>query len=166
MNWEKALFIKDTDHEEVIMVIIYKPQGRAKEFADLAINIYKGCTHSCKYCYGAKIPWVPAEKYYETANPKGDVISRLKKDAKKLKGNSAEILLSFKILWRQIGWHGYKYSFILFTWVGAMPVAAASSSTEASLIFCTEPNCLSRTRFRLGPIPGIPSRAEVKACLR
>ena len=77
------------------MDIIYEPTGRAKEYADLAINIYKGCTHGCKYCYGAKLPWLQSQGYYESAKPKGNIIERVKKDASKLDSNCPEILLSF-----------------------------------------------------------------------
>lgn len=33
------------------MRIVYEPRGRAKEHADLACNLYIGCTHGCKYCF-------------------------------------------------------------------------------------------------------------------
>ena len=33
------------------MRIVYEPRGRAKEYADLACNLYVGCTHGCKYCF-------------------------------------------------------------------------------------------------------------------
>lgn len=33
------------------MRIVYEPRGRAKEYAELACNLYIGCTHGCKYCF-------------------------------------------------------------------------------------------------------------------
>lgn len=33
------------------MIAIYKPSGAANEYANLGLNIYKGCSHDCKYCY-------------------------------------------------------------------------------------------------------------------
>lgn len=33
------------------MRIIYEPKGRAREYANLAANLYSGCIHGCVYCY-------------------------------------------------------------------------------------------------------------------
>jgi len=77
------------------MNIIYEPTGKAKEYAPLAVNIYKGCTHGCQYCFGAKTPWVSPDKYYGAANPKADAVKKIKQDASKLNGDGREILLSF-----------------------------------------------------------------------
>jgi DNA repair photolyase len=33
------------------MTLIYEPTGRAREYAPLALNIYKGCSHGCTYCF-------------------------------------------------------------------------------------------------------------------
>lgn len=30
---------------------IYEPRGRAREYGELALNIYTGCNHGCTYCY-------------------------------------------------------------------------------------------------------------------
>lgn len=30
---------------------IYEPRGAAREYAELALNVYEGCTHQCAYCY-------------------------------------------------------------------------------------------------------------------
>jgi len=30
---------------------IYEPRGRAREYSPLALNVYKGCGHGCRYCY-------------------------------------------------------------------------------------------------------------------
>lgn len=32
------------------MKTIYEPSGKAREYGDLALNIYSGCTNGCKYC--------------------------------------------------------------------------------------------------------------------
>ena len=34
---------------------IYEPKARAKEYGDLAINIYTGCNHGCTYCFAEKM---------------------------------------------------------------------------------------------------------------
>lgn len=35
--------------------VIYETKGRAREFNELAINLYTGCGHRCIYCYGAEV---------------------------------------------------------------------------------------------------------------
>ena len=45
-----------------------------------------------------------------------------------------------------------------------MPSTKINSSSVASRMAATEPNCLIRAFFFFGPIPGILSRLEVKVC--
>jgi DNA repair photolyase len=33
------------------MQAIYEPKGKAREYAPLALNLYRGCSHGCRYCY-------------------------------------------------------------------------------------------------------------------
>ena len=36
------------------MGLIYEPNGRAREYSPLALNIYHNCDHNCSYCYNRK----------------------------------------------------------------------------------------------------------------
>jgi len=78
------------------MGIIYRPKGRAEEYAYLAVNLYDGCGHKCKYCYVATMPqWRDTDFF--TAEPKmrEDVLARLLKDARKSTGTNERVLLCF-----------------------------------------------------------------------
>jgi DNA repair photolyase len=33
------------------MPYIYTPKGKALEYGELALNLYNGCSHKCRYCY-------------------------------------------------------------------------------------------------------------------
>lgn len=77
------------------MTIIYKPKGRAREYAPLAVNLYKSCTHGCRYCYAASTMRMTKENFHSENRSRVDVIKKLKKDATKLSGDDREILFCF-----------------------------------------------------------------------
>jgi len=82
------------------MSIIYEPKGKALEYSGLAANLYKGCSHGCKYCY---VPGIPPYKFVKNARevfysnpaPRPDVIKQLQKDTKKFEGDKRPVLFSF-----------------------------------------------------------------------
>lgn len=75
--------------------MIYQPKGKAREYAELALNIYNGCTHACKYCFNDKNPW--KKEFFKNANPKDDILKKIVKSIKKLNTteNCPEVLISF-----------------------------------------------------------------------
>ena len=36
------------------MSIIYEPRGKAREYSELAVNLYTGCSHGCRYPHKIK----------------------------------------------------------------------------------------------------------------
>ena len=77
------------------MSIIYETKGRAREYFELAANLYSGCAHGCVYCYGAHITKkTPGE--FGRPQARDGVIKQLQKDAARLPLNEVRhILLSF-----------------------------------------------------------------------
>jgi DNA repair photolyase len=56
---------------------IYKPSGKAAEYAHLALNLYTGCDNGCKYCYSPSVLHVNREKFAK-AKPKEGVLDALR----------------------------------------------------------------------------------------
>ncbi|MBW1791659.1 MAG: radical SAM protein [Deltaproteobacteria bacterium] len=77
------------------MQVIYEPKGRAREFAPLAANLYRGCGHGCLYCFGPQTLKMKRDAFSSEPKPRKDVLKFLEKDARKYRGDGREILLSF-----------------------------------------------------------------------
>lgn len=77
------------------MSIIYEPTGKAKEYSELAANLYRGCSHACSYCYAPSATFTDREKFCQNIQPRKDVLNQLAKDVVKFKGDERQILLSF-----------------------------------------------------------------------
>jgi len=76
--------------------IIYEPRGRAKEYAELAANLYRGCSHCCTYCYAPAVLRMDRSAFCNST-ARTDVLKKFEKDAQYLGSINEErsILLSF-----------------------------------------------------------------------
>ncbi|MFC2000184.1 radical SAM protein [Chloroflexota bacterium] len=79
------------------MRVIYRPRGRAGEYAEWAANLYTGCAHRCIYCYGADVTHTDKEKFETEPLPRHKVLERLQADARDLQREerSIDVLLCF-----------------------------------------------------------------------
>jgi DNA repair photolyase len=77
------------------MPVIYEPRGKAREYSDLAVNLFTGCSHACRYCYCPAILRKTVESWALDPQPRKNILRELERDAKKVQGDSREILLSF-----------------------------------------------------------------------
>lgn len=58
---------------------IYEPKGKAKEYGDLAINIYTGCPHRCYYCFAPSVLHREREEFHSHVEPRKDIVSEVAK---------------------------------------------------------------------------------------
>jgi len=78
------------------MSIIYEPRGKAREYAPLACNVYRGCDHRCTYCFAPSATYNSREKF-NVPTLRKNYIPQLEKNARKLweQNQRVRILLSF-----------------------------------------------------------------------
>ncbi len=76
---------------------IYAPAGQAGEYAPLAANPYRGCGHSCAYCYVPLVLKMPRAEFNAGAFPRPDFLLDIQKDARKYQaaGITEQVMLSF-----------------------------------------------------------------------
>lgn len=77
------------------MEVIYEPRGKAREYSELACNVYAGCEHGCQYCYCPAIRRQTLDVFSAKAEPRKDILRKIDSDARKMAHDTREILLSF-----------------------------------------------------------------------
>jgi DNA repair photolyase len=76
--------------------VIYETKGRAREFNELAINLFTGCGHQCIYCYGADVTHQTKDDFEHRPRIRATVLDVLH-SAKEwaAKGETRRVLLCF-----------------------------------------------------------------------
>ena len=62
---------------------VYRPRGPAREYAELALNPYKGCTHRCIYCYNNK-RFGANDVFFSAAQPRDNIVEKTEHDCQVL----------------------------------------------------------------------------------
>ena len=62
---------------------IYKPSGRAKEYGELALNIYAGCNHGCTYCYAPLVLKKDRAEFHASVTPRKNIVEATKRQLDK-----------------------------------------------------------------------------------
>lgn len=73
---------------------IYKPRTRAREYCDLAVNIYIGCNHGCIYCYAPMVLRKTVDDFKNVESRK-DIVESVKRQLKREGFKDKKIMLCF-----------------------------------------------------------------------
>ena len=76
------------------MSLIYEPSGRAREYAPLACNVYRGCDHGCVYCYAPSSTRKTRESF-NSPGERADFLHKLDRECHRTPGIGQRVLLSF-----------------------------------------------------------------------
>src|SRR5947209_7857151 len=78
---------------------IYAPAGQAGEYAPLAANPYRGCGHTCKYCYVPRALHMTRAEFDAAAKDRENYLPKLLKDARHYHaaGITEQVMLSLRL---------------------------------------------------------------------
>lgn len=76
-------------------MIIYRPKGKAREYSPLAVNLFTGCSHGCRYCYVPELKRTTREDYIRQNKPRKDVLRKLEQSCRKHYKSREHVQLSF-----------------------------------------------------------------------
>jgi len=86
------------------MRLIYEPRGPAREYSELACNLFGdaegkhgGCSHGCLYCYCPDVLRIPPARFHCRPLPRPNVLADLERDAARMAqaGDRRRVLFSF-----------------------------------------------------------------------
>lgn len=75
-------------------MLIYEPKGRAREYAALALNVYRGCEHICRYCYAPDALFTTRTNF-ATAYPRPNFTEQLEREIASRPIPEDKVLLCF-----------------------------------------------------------------------
>ena len=58
---------------------IYEPKGAAKEYGDLALNIYTGCPHRCYYCFAPNVLHRDRVTFHSCVEPRKNIVEEVRR---------------------------------------------------------------------------------------
>ena len=77
------------------MGVIYEPRGPALEYSPLACNPYRGCVHSCGYCFAPACLRMTPEAFHAQSVTRPGFLLAMEKELRKLAGTDRRVLLCF-----------------------------------------------------------------------
>jgi DNA repair photolyase len=104
-----------------MMEVVYEPRGAAREYAERACNLYKGCVHGCTYCYAPSAVHKTREEWHGGTQTRNGVLENLRAD-----------------LMRDLMEHGEDAPRILFCFTSDPYQPGHSGATRQALQLCRD----------------------------
>ena len=73
------------------MKAIYEPKGKAREYCDLAVNLYKGCGHGCVDCYAPLILRIDRNTFANHPAIRPGLLEAIEKEAPRYTGREVHL---------------------------------------------------------------------------